>query len=313
MVQASLYSQIAANRKDDQELQACVRGTVEQLLKEETSTKRPGVLLGKIQGGKTRAFIGVIASAFDQGYDVAVLLTKGTKSLARQTLNRVQKDFEPFFADDLVHVFDIMALPSLTNYELSHKLIFVVKKEDDNLKRLLSAFRDAHPSLRERKVLIIDGDLRKPRMHELFDLPNDRGFSSLLCHSPLPENQLKGIVQETSIPGLSVLTSGPAIESAADLLYSADLSELLAEFKTEFDFVIIDTPPMSQMPDARVLGRLADAVILVTRAGHTTRQAAEDAYRRLIEDKARVLGTVLNDWNPKNGGRYYGHGYNYPN
>src|SRR6266566_997234 len=158
MVKASLYPQIAANRKDDQELQACVRGTVEQLLKEETSTKRPGVLLGKIQGGKTRAFIGVIASAFDQGYDVAVVLTKGTKSLARQTLNRVQRDFEPFFADDLVHVFDIMALPSLTNYELSHKLIFVVKKEDDNLKRLLSAFRDAHPSLRERKVLIIDDE-----------------------------------------------------------------------------------------------------------------------------------------------------------
>lgn len=158
MANTSFYKLLAANRKDAPELQECVSRTVQQLLKEETSTKRPGVLLGKIQSGKTRAFLGVIASAFDQGYDVAVILTKGTKSLARQTLNRVQKDFEPFFPDDLVHVFDIMALPNLTPYELGHKLIFVVKKEDDNLKRLLAAFRDIHPSLKDRKVLIIDDE-----------------------------------------------------------------------------------------------------------------------------------------------------------
>ena len=60
--------------------------------------------------------------------------------------------------------------------------------------------------------------------------------------------------------------------------------------------VIIDTPPMQEMPDARVLGRLADGVILVTRAGHTTRDAAIAANERFCEDRTRVLGTVLNDW-----------------
>jgi len=103
--------------------------------------------------------LGVIASAFDKGYDVAVILTKGTVSLAKQTLNRVQKDFAPFLADDVdsVHLFDIMALPQLTPYELGHKLIIVVKKEDDNLRRLLKAFDD-FPALREKKVLIIDDE-----------------------------------------------------------------------------------------------------------------------------------------------------------
>jgi Mrp family chromosome partitioning ATPase len=72
--------------------------------------------------------------------------------------------------------------------------------------------------------------------------------------------------------------------------------------------VIIDTPPMLQMPDARVLGRLADAVILVTRAGHTTRDAAIAANQHFAKDRTRVLGTILNDWNPKSSpGGYYGY------
>lgn len=159
MALGSMYQQIADNRKDATELRDCVEKTVQQLLREETSTQRPGILLGKIQSGKTRAFLGVIASAFDKGYDVAVILTKGTVSLAKQTLNRVQQDFAPFLADDVdsVHVFDIMALPQLTPYELGHKLIFVVKKENDNLRRLLKAF-EIFPILRDKKVLIIDDE-----------------------------------------------------------------------------------------------------------------------------------------------------------
>src|SRR5947209_16442922 len=121
------YTKLAQGRGDDQDLQKCVRKTVEQLLKENTSTGKPGILLGKIQSGKTRAFLGVIALAFDKGYDVAVVLTKGTVSLAQQTLNRVRSDFKPFIDDDAVQVFDIMNLPAnLTTYELSQKLIFVV-------------------------------------------------------------------------------------------------------------------------------------------------------------------------------------------
>lgn len=72
--------------------------------------------------------------------------------------------------------------------------------------------------------------------------------------------------------------------------------------------VLIDTPPMLQMPDARVVGRMADAVLLVTRAGVTTRDAAVAAHQRLSEDRIPVLGTVLNDWNPKKSPTgYYGY------
>lgn len=152
------YDQLASKRGDPSELRAEVEKVVEQLQNEATSTKRPGILLGRVQSGKTRAYLGVIARAFDRGYDAAVILTKGTKSLAEQTLSRVKEDFGEFEAADQVGMFDILAVPELTPYELMHKLILVVKKEDDNLRRLLDCFQKRYPELRKRSVLIIDDE-----------------------------------------------------------------------------------------------------------------------------------------------------------
>jgi succinoglycan biosynthesis transport protein ExoP len=161
-----------------------------------------------------------------------------------------------------------------------------------------------------RKVLIIDADLRKPRMHKVFGVPNERGLSSLLGdQQPLPHNALDGLVQQTAIEGLFVLPSGPVSQAATNLLYSGALSERLAQFKKEFDTVVIDTPPMLHIPDARVVGRVSDAVILVTKANHTTRDTVLAALQLFSEDNTRVLGTILNDWNPKLApGAYYGYG-----
>ena len=166
----------------------------------------------------------------------------------------------------------------------------------------------------KQKVLLIDADLRKPRQHEIFQVPNLKGLSGLLMERPLPPERLEGVVQQTTVPGLFLLPSGPPTQAAANLLYSANLPELLARFKQEFDMVILDTPPMLQMPDARVLGRIADGVLLVFRAGLTTRDAAIAAGQRFAEDETRVVGTILNGWDPKrspNG--YYGYynGYSY--
>jgi hypothetical protein len=153
------YDQLASKRSDPPELRAAVEEVLEKLQKEATSTQRPGILLGRVQSGKTRAFLGVLARAFDHGYDIAIILTKGTKSLAEQTFSRVKEDFREFIAADQVDVFDILVVPELTPYELNRKLIFVVKKEDDNLRRLLSLFEgDLYPQLRAKSVLIIDDE-----------------------------------------------------------------------------------------------------------------------------------------------------------
>jgi len=153
---ALYYDQLATKRGDDAELMAKVEETVGRLCDETTSTRTPGMLLGKIQSGKTRAFLGIIARCFDRGYDVAVILTKGAKPLSRQTLTRVRDDFREM-SDD-VYAYDIMALPELTPWELSRKLIFVVKKEDDNLDRLLEAFREKYTALQSKRLLIVDDE-----------------------------------------------------------------------------------------------------------------------------------------------------------
>jgi len=166
----------------------------------------------------------------------------------------------------------------------------------------------------KQKVLLIDADMRKPRQHDIFQVANTKGLSSLLLERPLPPERMEGIIQQTKIPGLFLLPSGPSTQAAANLLYSANLPELLEKFKKDFDMVILDTPPMLQMPDARVVGRIADGVLLVFRAGQTTRDAAIAARQRFTEDETRVVGTILNGWDPKrspNG--YYGYynGYSY--
>lgn len=159
-----------------------------------------------------------------------------------------------------------------------------------------------------RKVLIVDADLRRPRQHKIFDVPNEAGLSTLLKSQESASDAWAGLVQDTRVPGLWLLPSGPATQAAANLLYSPRLTELLAKVKREYDMVLIDTPPMLQMTDARVLGRMVDAAIIVARAERTTRDALIAATKRFGEDRIRVLGTILNDWNPKrspNG--YYGY------
>ena len=96
-----------------------------------------------------------------------------------------------------------------------------------------------------------------------------------------------------------VLPAGFAASSISNLLHSPRAAELLERMRQEFDMVIIDTPPMLQMPDARVLGRLVDGVILVVRSARTTKETAAGASQRLAEDGTRVLGTVLNEWDPR--------------
>ena len=166
-------------------------------------------------------------------------------------------------------------------------------------------------------VLVIDGDLRRPRMHDLFGVSNERGLADLLQASTLSDEAIAAAIQTTRVPGVSVLTSGLPTHTAANLLHSPCLAELLPKLKKQYDMVLIDTPPMLQMTDARLLGRLADAVVLVARAGQTTRDAILAAYQRFSEDRIRVLGTILNDWDPKRSPAgyygYYRNGYGYGN
>ncbi len=153
------YPKFVENKGYSQEALTAIQETVRTLLDKPTSADRPGMLLGKVQSGKTKTFMGAIALAFDNSFDVCVVLTKGTKALTKQTYERLQKEFSQFTQDDLAQVFDIMTIPpGLTGYELNQKLIFVAKKQSDNLDRLSKAFFETYPMLADKKMLIIDDE-----------------------------------------------------------------------------------------------------------------------------------------------------------
>jgi hypothetical protein len=141
------------------EEQESIQGTVQELLTNATPSIKPGMLLGKIQSGKTKTFLGVVALGFDNGFDIAVVLTKPTTALARQTFKRVSKEFGEFIESDMTKVYDILEIPErLTKFELNQKLIFIVKKQSDNLKRLSEALIKTYPELAGKKVLIVDDE-----------------------------------------------------------------------------------------------------------------------------------------------------------
>jgi polysaccharide biosynthesis transport protein len=150
-----------------------------------------------------------------------------------------------------------------------------------------------------RKVLLIDGDTRSPRIHSIFGLENSTGLTTTLKQVAINGMLTDTFIQATSVPNLFVLPSGPALQAGADLLFSGTMPALITRYREQYDMVLIDTPPMMVMPDARILGSFADGVILIASAGKTARNAIQAAYRRFVEDHTPVLGVVLNNWDAK--------------
>lgn len=164
-----------------------------------------------------------------------------------------------------------------------------------------------------QRVLLIDADTRKPRQHQIYGLGNEAGLTTLLLdHADPGAADLDAVIRPTGVPGVFLLPAGPSVASVTNLLYSGRMEQYLEIFSSLFDVVLIDTPPMLQIPDARVLGRMAGGIIMVLRANKTTRDAANAVRQRLQEDGTKVLGTILNDWNPKaSPGGYYGYNQGY--
>lgn len=147
------------------------------------------------------------------------------------------------------------------------------------------------------RVLLIDADLRRPRLHKVFEHVNDTGLTTVLASDePIKDLKFDALVHATSVPGLSILPSGPVAANITPLLYSARMSEFLARARNEFDYILIDTPPTALFSDARIIGRLSDSVVVVVHAAKTDRGEFNAACHHFVEDGTHVLGTILNHW-----------------
>jgi capsular exopolysaccharide synthesis family protein len=162
----------------------------------------------------------------------------------------------------------------------------------------------------QTRVLLVDCDMRRPRLHTVFKIENGPGLSDLLAQrEALTTADIEELVQPTGVPGLNLLTSGKSRYKVTTLLYSSRLPELLDLLRTRFDTIVFDTPPMVNIADARLVGRYADGVVMVVRSMYTTRDAALLARQRLQEDGTRLLGMILNGWDPNVPGYSYYRNY----
>ncbi|MGG0510625.1 CpsD/CapB family tyrosine-protein kinase [Priestia megaterium] len=155
-------------------------------------------------------------------------------------------------------------------------------------------------------VLLIDADLRKPTGHYTFRLENHIGLTNVLTR----QSTLAQAVQESEIPHLSVLTSGPIPPNPSELLASAQMTELLKEMKKQFDMVIFDTPPILAVADAQILANQVDGTILVVSSGKTEKDAALKSKELLSNAQGKLLGVVLNNRKVEEGNYYYYYGQN---
>jgi non-specific protein-tyrosine kinase len=143
----------------------------------------------------------------------------------------------------------------------------------------------------EQRVIVVECDLRRPTLHTLFGLSNEEGLTSVM----LDQRETALPLQPTTVPGLSLLASGPLPPRPADLLGSRRMEALVARLQNEADIVLFDTPPVTAVTDAAVLATRLDGVLLVLKAGKTRRDRAREAHRMLEKVKANVIGVVLNN------------------
>jgi polysaccharide biosynthesis transport protein len=145
-----------------------------------------------------------------------------------------------------------------------------------------------------KKVVVVDGDLRKSGLSHLFGFDRCQGLSDILSKSG-EDDPLK-LIRPTDFPGVSILPSGTVSDNAAKLLQSDRLHDVLELIRAQYDFVLLDGPPLLGLADARLLGKRADGIILVCRAGRTQGDELNEAWSLLRDDGANILGTILNGY-----------------
>lgn len=153
-------------------------------------------------------------------------------------------------------------------------------------------------------VLIIDCDLRRPRLHTHFNLSNSQGLTNYLSG----ESDLDGLLQSyEKLPNLKILTSGPVPPNPAELLGSDEMRKVLASLSERFAHIIVDSPPVISFTDAAILSTLVDGVILVVHGGHSSRAVVRRAKEQLLDVGAHIFGVVLNKVKLEAEDYYYGY------
>lgn len=155
-------------------------------------------------------------------------------------------------------------------------------------------------SKNNHKVLVIDCDLRRPSLHNKFNIENEYGVGEIL----LGENELKSSIKKID-SRLSVLTAGKIKNDTAELFATENMKQLLDEVRITYDYIIIDSAPIIPVADTSVLARVIDAAVLVVRANKSKEKLVIQGYEKLKKTSIKILGTVSNDSKRKSMNKFY--------
>lgn len=157
------------------------------------------------------------------------------------------------------------------------------------------------------RVLVIDGDMRKPKLHKLLGVSNNNGLTNVLANRA----DYKEYVKKTRVEGLEILTCGAIPPNPSELLESNQMKLLISKLREDYDLIVFDAPPVGSVTDAAILSTLVDGTILVAASGTVERDNLKRAKELLQKVNANIIGVVLNKLDKGTKGNYYYYNYYY--
>ncbi len=171
------------------------------------------------------------------------------------------------------------------------KAVAMVSPNQGDGKTFISANLAATFAQLGSKTVLVDANFRKPRIHEIFNLKNNCGMSSVI----IKRASLAQAISCTPIPTLHILSSGPQPPNPLELLGWPDTKEIITSLKGMYDVVIVDTPAFSNTADALVISNLVDGILMVALKGDTKKESFDNVKKQLKTSAARILGSIINE------------------
>ena len=193
-----------------------------------------------------------------------------------------------------------------SNLDKDLKIICITSsKKDEGKTTVLSNLGVSFAKI-DKKVLLIDADLRNPSISKMFDTSNTQGIMDIL----LGKRNIQDCVKKTKQENLYILTGGTIPPNPAEVLSSKKMSEFIESIKDEYDYIFIDSPPVGVVSDASIISAYSDGVIFVVGANEVDSNLAKIAKERLDSVKANIVGVILNKFKTNTNSEYYNYSYN---
>ena len=193
-----------------------------------------------------------------------------------------------------------------SNLDKDLKIICITSsKKDEGKTTVLSNLGVSFAKI-DKKVLLIDADLRNPSISKMFDTSNTQGIMDIL----LGKRNIQDCVKKTKQENLYILTGGTIPPNPAEVLSSKKMSEFIESIRDEYDYIFIDSPPVGVVSDASIISAYSDGVIFVVGANEVDSNLAKIAKERLDSVKANIVGVILNKFKTDTNSEYYNYYYN---